>query len=67
MDNSKTVLITVAGSGMGLATAKFLVKNGFNVWAGIRDPESTNIAKSNTLRDYANNLDKEVQKTRLMK
>tara|TARA_R110002126_G_scaffold236514_2_gene380126 strand:- start:7305 stop:8219 length:915 start_codon:yes stop_codon:yes gene_type:complete len=61
INNSKTVLITGAGSGMGLATAKILIKNGFKVWAGIRDPESRNIKKSNILRDYAKRLNKEVQ------
>ena len=34
INNSKTVLITGAGSGMGLATAKILIKNGFKVWSG---------------------------------
>ena len=39
MKNKKTILITGASSGMGRATAIFLAKNGFKVYAGSRTPE----------------------------
>lgn len=39
----KRVIITGAGSGMGLATAKLLATHGFTVYAGIRRAESQKI------------------------
>ncbi|WP_271767903.1 SDR family NAD(P)-dependent oxidoreductase [Aquimarina algiphila] len=54
--SNKTVLITGAGSGIGLSTSKRLVKEGFTVWAGIRDPKTRNIKKSAAIQDYANSV-----------
>ena len=44
----KVVLITGASSGMGRATALFLAKRGFNVYAGSREPQ--NIPKVANIR-----------------
>ncbi len=38
--NKQTVLITGAGSGMGLHTAQTLALAGLKVYVGIRDPNS---------------------------
>lgn len=47
-----TVLITGAGSGMGLHIAQTLALLGHKVYAGIRDPQGRNIRKSTRLREY---------------
>jgi NAD(P)-dependent dehydrogenase (short-subunit alcohol dehydrogenase family) len=47
-----TVLITGAGSGMGLHTAQTLAVLGHKVFAGIRDPKGRNVHKSTALTEY---------------
>ncbi|MBE9583320.1 SDR family NAD(P)-dependent oxidoreductase [Mucilaginibacter sp. JRF] len=51
MENDKnlTVLITGAGSGMGLHTAQTLALLGYKVFAGVRDPQGRNAHKSTRL------------------
>ena len=49
MKNRKTVLITGASSGMGRATAIFLAKNGFMVYAGSRTPHKLLDIKSSNI------------------
>lgn len=48
-----TVLISGAGSGMGLHTAQTLLRQGYAVYAGIRDPQGRNQARAANLRAYA--------------
>lgn len=56
-----TVLITGAGSGMGLHTAQTLAIQGHRVYAGIRDPKGRNLHKSTALRDYVESNGKSVE------
>lgn len=49
----KTVLISGSGSGMGLLTAQTLMRQGYVVYAGVRDPYGRNAARRETLEDYA--------------
>ncbi|WP_258100601.1 SDR family NAD(P)-dependent oxidoreductase [Marinoscillum pacificum] len=59
--NRKTVLITGAGSGMGLHTAQTLALEGYKVYAGIRDPNGRNTHKSSKLRSYVEGHGKSVE------
>ncbi|MBA7548948.1 hypothetical protein ES705_41416 [subsurface metagenome] len=42
----KNILITGAGSGMGLKTSQLLAKNGFHVYAGARKPTELDFLNS---------------------
>ena len=59
--NQKTVLITGAGSGMGLHAAQTLALAGFRVYAGIRDPNGRNIHKSTQLGEYVEGHGKTIE------
>lgn len=48
-----TVLISGAGSGMGLHTAQTLLRAGYAVYAGIRDPQGRSQARAAHLHAYA--------------
>lgn len=58
--SSQTVLISGAGSGMGLHTAQTLIRQGYSVYAGIRDPETRNKERTEGLRAYAAEHGKQV-------
>ncbi len=63
MENKKqlAVLITGAGSGMGLHTAQTLALLGHKVYAGIRDPKGRNLKRSTALQDYVESHGKQVE------
>jgi NAD(P)-dependent dehydrogenase (short-subunit alcohol dehydrogenase family) len=58
--NKLVVLITGAGSGMGLHIAQTLALQGHKVYAGIRDPKGRNIRKSARLSEYVEQHGKQV-------
>ncbi|MFC6623128.1 SDR family NAD(P)-dependent oxidoreductase [Novosphingobium panipatense] len=49
----KTVLISGSGSGMGLLTAQTLIKEGYAVYAGVRDPHGRSSARREALEAFA--------------
>ena len=49
----KTVLISGSGSGMGLLTAQTLIKQGYAVYAGVRDPMGRSAARREALERFA--------------
>jgi len=49
----KTVLISGAGSGMGLLTAQTLIRQGYAVYAGVRDPNGRSLARREALEQHA--------------
>lgn len=49
----KTVLISGSGSGMGLLTAQTLIRQGYAVYAGVRDPNGRSAARREALEQYA--------------
>ncbi|MEA5122907.1 SDR family oxidoreductase [Xanthomonas floridensis] len=49
----KTVVISGAGSGMGLLTAQTLIRAGYAVYAGVRDPHGRSTARRQALEAYA--------------
>lgn len=59
--NKLSVLITGAGSGMGLHTAKTLALKGHKVYAGIREPKGRNVHKAKALQDYAESIGRKVE------
>ncbi|HAS45233.1 MAG TPA: oxidoreductase [Microscillaceae bacterium] len=60
-NHQQTVLITGAGSGMGLHTAQTLALENYKVYAGIRAPEGRNAHKSAQLREYVERHGKTVE------
>lgn len=59
--NQTNILITGAGSGMGLHTAQTLALEGYRVYAGIRDPNGRNTHKSTKLREYVESQGKTIE------
>ncbi|AAK88582.2 oxidoreductase [Agrobacterium tumefaciens] len=49
----KTVLISGSGSGMGLLTAQTLIRQGYAVYAGVRDPHGRSAGRREALERYA--------------
>ncbi|WP_210405036.1 SDR family NAD(P)-dependent oxidoreductase [Pedobacter sp. G11] len=60
-DKKTTVLITGAGSGMGLHTARTLATAGYMVYAGVRDPNGRNTEKSQNLLKELNGAEKNIE------
>lgn len=61
-DNKQlAVLITGAGSGMGLHTAQTLALKGHKVYAGIREPNGRNSHKSKALKEYVESNGKSIE------
>ena len=56
----QSILISGAGSGMGLLMAQTLVSAGHRVYAGVRDPQGRNVAKADLLYTYARQQGKQV-------
>ncbi|MDX3899318.1 MAG: SDR family NAD(P)-dependent oxidoreductase [Sphingobium sp.] len=50
---AETILITGAGSGFGLLTAQTMLRLGWTVYAGIREPETRNAGRASALREFA--------------
>jgi len=57
----KTVLISGAGTGMGLLTAQTLIRQGYAVYAGVRDPNGRSLARREALERYAQEHDGHVR------
>jgi NAD(P)-dependent dehydrogenase (short-subunit alcohol dehydrogenase family) len=49
----KTVIISGSGSGMGLLTAQTLIRQGYAVYAGVRDPHGRSSDRRQALERYA--------------
>ncbi len=49
----KTAIISGAGTGMGLLTAQTLIRQGYAVYAGVRDPNGRSLARREALETYA--------------
>jgi NAD(P)-dependent dehydrogenase (short-subunit alcohol dehydrogenase family) len=56
----KTVLISGSGSGMGLLTAQTLLKEGYAVYAGVRDPDGRSTDRRDALQASAREVGGEV-------
>ncbi len=57
MAHAKTILITGAGSGFGLLTVQTLLRAGWTVYAGIREPDARNAERAAAVRNYAEHCD----------
>lgn len=56
-----SILISGAGSGMGLHTAEMLIRAGHQVYAGIADPKGRNLDKAEGLKDFATGYGRRVK------
>ena len=57
MPSDKVILITGAGTGFGLLTTQTMLRAGWTVYAGIREPEARNAERAAAVRDYAEHCD----------